>query len=133
MKQTNHRFGLSDDDWKTAKAELRDAIVDAARRQDFTHYGAVAARVTVTHLEPHSGLMNHLLGEIFEDECAANRPALTSIVTHRDGDREPGLGFYNQARTLGYRFDDPLEFWSTQVKAVFNEYGRPRRQSAAKA
>ncbi len=35
--------------------------------------------------------MNHLLGANFEDEHAAGRPVLTSIVTHKYGDKEPGI------------------------------------------
>ena len=68
--------------------------------------------VIATHLEPHSGLMNHLLGEIFEEECLAGRPALTAIVTHKDGDLEPGAGVYEMAEKLGYRIDEPNVFWS---------------------
>ena len=94
-----------------------------------TSYGEIAERVTAEHVEPHSGLMNHQLGEIFEEERAAERPALTSIVTHKDGDKEPGPGFYDMARKLGYRFDEPLEFWSSQVQEVFKVHGRPNRRA----
>lgn len=51
-------------------------------------------------------MMNHLLEEIFEEERAAGRPALTSIVIHKDGDKEPDPGFYEEARTLGYQFEE---------------------------
>jgi hypothetical protein len=45
--------------------------------------------------------MNALLGAVFEDEHEAGRAALTSIVTHKYGDKEPGAGFYDKARVLG--------------------------------
>lgn len=94
-----------------------------------TYYSEAARAVTATSIDAHSGLMNHLLGEIFEEEHAAGRPALTSIVTHKDGDKEPGPGFYEQARALGYRFEEPFVFWSTQVQAVFKLHGRPKRRA----
>jgi hypothetical protein len=71
--------------------------------------------------------MNHLLGAIFRDEHEAGRPALTALVTHKHGDKEPGPGFYDMARKLGISFGEPYVYWSTQVQQVFQRYGRPRR------
>jgi hypothetical protein len=127
MKRSEYRFGLTDEKWEAAKGEVRAAILDAAWERRMTSYGEVARAVTATDLEAHSGLMNHLLGEIFEEEHTAGRPALTSIVTHKDGDKEPGPGFYDMARSLGYRFDEAFVFWSGQVQEVFKLHGRPRR------
>jgi hypothetical protein len=117
-------FGLTDDEWQEAKREAKAAILEAAYERRMTWYGEVAAAVTATHVEPFSELMNHLLGDIFQDEHEAGRPALTSIVTHKHGDKEPGKGFYDMARSLGYRFSEPYVFWSTQVQDVFKLYGR---------
>ncbi len=128
MKRSDYRFGLTPEQWERAKDEMRRAILGAAWERLMTYYGEVASAVTATTVDPHSGLMNHLLGEIFEEEQAAGRPALTSIVTHKNGDKEPGPGFYEQARSLGYKFDEPYVFWSTQVQNVFKEHGRPPRR-----
>ena len=92
-----------------------------------TWYGEIAPEVTAFNVEPFSELMNHLLGEILEDDHANHRPLITSIVTHKYGDKEPGDGFYDKARSLGYRFNEPFVFWSTQVQEVFKMYGRPDR------
>ena len=127
VKRSEYKFGLSGTQWDEAKEQVRRAIVSAASVGRMTHYGEVAAAVTVTKLDPHSGLMNHLLGEIFEEEATACRPALTAIVAHKYGDKEPGTGFYDMARKLGYRFDDPLIFWSMQVDEIFKLYGQPQR------
>ena len=129
MKRSDYKFGLSDERWNDVKAQLRTAIMDAAWDRGLTSYGEIAERVTAEHVEPHSGLMNHQLGEVFEEERAAERPALTSIVTHKDGDKEPGPGFYDMARKLGYRFDGPFVFWSSQVQEVFKVHGRPKRRA----
>lgn len=126
MKRSPSRFGLTEEDWETAKRELYEAIMDAAYDRRMTSYSEVARNVTVVHVDPYSSLMNHLLGEIFEDERAAGRPALTSIVTHKDGDKEPGPGFYEMARAQGYRVDEPFIFWTKQVQEVFKLYGKAR-------
>ena len=53
---------------------------------------------------------------------------LPEIVTHKFGDMEPGFGFYEMARTLGYRFSEPYVFWAQQVQEVFKMHGRPERR-----
>lgn len=125
MKRSNSRFGLSETQWKQAQDEVRNAILDAAWDRRMTSYSEVANAVTTVHLEPYSAIMNNLLGAIFEEEKAAGMPALTSIVTHKYRDKEPGPGSYDMARDLGYKFDEPFVFWSTQVQDVFRTHGRP--------
>lgn len=127
MRKSSSRFGLSESEWNSALTEVRDAILEAARERRMISYGEVASRVSTISLEPHSALMNHLLGTIFEEEHAAGRPALTSIVTHKYGDKEPGSGFYEMARSFGYKFNEPYLFWAAQVQAVFKLHGEPKR------
>lgn len=121
------RFGLDDDHWEAAKTELREAIMESAWDRRMTWYGEVATKVSAVRLEPYSALMNHLLGAILEDEHAAGGPLLTALVTHKFGDKEPGEGFYQMARQLGYVFNEPFVFWSTQVQEIFTLYGKPSR------
>jgi len=117
---------LSDEQWDIAKSEVRDAILEAAHDRRMTWYGEVPGKVSAVPLDPYSALMNHLLGGVFEDEHEAGRPALTSIVTHKYGDKEPGSGFYDMARSLGYQFREPYIFWAQQVQDVFKLYGKPQ-------
>jgi hypothetical protein len=109
------------------KDEVCEAILDAAYDRRMTWYGEIAEKVSVIDLDPHSALMSALLGAVFEDEHAEGRPALTSIVTPKYGDKEPGKGFYDKARGLGYRFKEPYIFWAQQVQAVFKTHGKPDR------
>lgn len=131
MKRSNSRFGLTDGEWETAVAELRDAILEAASEGRFTTYGEVASKIKSVAVEPHSALMNYLLGAVFEEEHAHQRPALTAIVTHKDADQEPGRGFYDMARSLGYAFSEPYVFWAQQVKEVWERYGPDSPREAA--
>ena len=112
MRRSGAQFGLADDQLQAAKGEVRAAILEAAYDRRMTWYGEIAGLATVVQLDPYSALMNHLLGAVFEDEYAAGRPALTSIVTHKYGDKEPGAGFYDMARSLDYRFEEPHVFWA---------------------
>lgn len=126
VRRSSARFGLTDEQWGLAKEQVRDAVLEAASERRMTWYSEIAGKVTIVQLEPYSALMNHLLGAVFEDEYAAGRPALTSIVTHKYGDKEPGSGFYDMARKLGYRFTEPYVFWAQQVQDVFKLHGKVR-------
>jgi hypothetical protein len=127
MRRSNYQFGLSDEEWSAAKDEVRSAILEAAYERRMTWYGEIASKVSSIQLDPYSSLMNHLLGDVFFDEHEAGRPALTSIVTHKHGDKEPGNGFYQMARELSYQISEPFVFWSTQVQEVFKLHGKPIR------
>src|SRR5689334_6627497 len=98
MQRSSSHFGLAESQLDDAKGELKAAIMVAAQQRRMITYGEAASRVTVVSLDPHSSLMSHLLGEIFRDERESGRPPLTAIVTHKNGDKEPGPGFYEQAR-----------------------------------
>ncbi|GAA1290317.1 hypothetical protein Psi02_15660 [Planotetraspora silvatica] len=127
MRRSGSQFGLTDEQWAAAVGEVREVILDAAYDRRMTWYGEIASKVSAVRLDPHSSLMNYLLGAVFAGEHEAGRPALTSIVTHKHGDKEPGLGFYEMARDLGYRFEEPYVFWAKQVQDVFKLHGRPDR------
>lgn len=136
MKKSESRFGLSEAEWVEAVNEVREAIVRAAEDRRLTCYSEIASEVEAIQLDPYSSLMNHLLGAVFEMEHRERRPVLTSLVTHKYGDKEPGEGFYEMARSLGYKFSNPHDFWWGQVEAVFKRYGRPRairRRKSAEA
>jgi hypothetical protein len=125
VRPTAAQLGVTDGQWATAKHQVRAAVLAAAYDRRMTWYGEVAARVDAISLDPRSALLGHLLDAVFEDEYAAGGPALTSIVTHGYGDREPAPAFYAEARALGYRFTEPLAFWTEEVRKVFAEYGEP--------
>ena len=128
MRRTASQVGLREDQWNAAKLEVRHAILDAAYDRRMTSYGEVAAQVRSIRVDPASSLMSELLGGVFEDEYDAGGPALTAIVTYQYTDQEPASSFYQQARTLGYRFTEPHAFWTEQVQRVFSEHGRADRR-----
>jgi len=127
MKHSGSTFGKSDEDWDAAVGELRGAILAAAPERRMTTYTEIANQIMAFPVEPHSALMNHLLGAVYEREHAAGRPALTAIVTDKQGDLGPGPGSYEMSRVLGYRFNEAYVFWSTQMQNVFTTHGRPGR------
>src|SRR5215475_12031707 len=90
-------LGYSDEQWEDAISQLRAAILEAARERRMTNYTEVSLRVTAIPVEPHSPVLDHLLGEVLEEAHDTTGLALTALVKHKYGDLEPGGGFYKMA------------------------------------
>ena len=61
---------------------------------DGISYTDFTSRITTFHFEPHSTMLDQLLDDISSHEVAANRPMLSVLVRHKEGDLRPGGGFY---------------------------------------
>jgi molybdopterin synthase catalytic subunit len=72
------------------------------------------------HFEPRSSMLDQLLDDISSHEVAADRPMLSVLVRHKEGDLRPGGGFYIAGERLGRK--DPKEdnesFWIRELKAA---------------
>jgi hypothetical protein len=120
------RLGYPQELWEAARAEVREAIIEAARFRRLITYSAVAARVTALTVSAHGPLLAHLLGEVLGEAMQDDLLALTAIVV-RSSDQRPGDGFCREARRNGAVFTDPDEYWIRQVKAIFEWYGNEER------
>lgn len=118
------QLGYSQEQWGAARAEVREAILEAARDRTMATYSGVSANVIAIPVTPRSPVLFHLLGEVLEEEYKATGLALTALVIHKEGDKQPGGGFYRMARKAGATFSDPHEFWWRQVEAIFERYGK---------
>jgi molybdopterin synthase catalytic subunit len=105
-------------DWELAKAQAKAAIVERARRRGMIPYSELVKKITAIEFEPHEALFFKLLGEISAKEFRAGRGMLTALVTHKDGDMQPGPGFFELAQSLGLDTSDILTCWVEQFKKV---------------
>lgn len=97
--QTKH--GHDAETWDRAKAEMRHALAERARLRGMMPYSELAGNVQAIRLEPNSHALAAMLGEISAEEDAAGRGMLTVIVVHKEGDMQPGPGFFQLAKPLG--------------------------------
>jgi len=47
---------------------------------------------------------------------------LSSIVVHKQGDMQPGPGFFDLAKQLGHKNSDVIKLWIGEVKNVFRHW-----------
>jgi len=112
------RYGFEINDWNAAKEQMRQALIDRARVRGMIPYSELVNQVDTITLEPDSFALAAMLGEISTEEDAAGRGMLTVIVVHKDGDMQPGPGFFELARTLGRDTSDILRCWIAELHSV---------------
>lgn len=118
MLRKDFDHGFAQADWKAAKEEARRAMIERAKVRGMIPYSELVGKVTSIKLEPHDFRLFRLLGEISSEEDAAGRGMLTAIVVHKDGDMQPGPGFFELAKTLEKNTSDILECWVEELHRV---------------
>jgi hypothetical protein len=112
------KYGFPSERWSKAKEELRLALVETAGRGATIAYSEVVVRVEAVRLEPDSFALAHMLGELSEEENSAGRGMLSVVVVHKDGDMQPGQGFYQLAKKLGRDTSDKTTCWVEELRRV---------------
>ena len=119
-----NRYGFAETQWEAAKEEGKTVLSGYAKRQQMVPYSEFVKNIHSIELEPHDTRLFHLLGEISTEENAAGRGMLSALVVHKDGDMQPGPGFFELAQQLGHDTRDILKFWIEEVKRVFVAWNR---------
>lgn len=110
---------------KTLYFHVLADLVRAAQYGGLTTYQDIAVIMRLptsgNHMANETG---HILGEISEDEVAADRPMLSSVAGDKDG--KVGSGFFNLARALGLLQTDEDEtgFLQRQREASYKAWKR---------
>lgn len=111
-------YNLTEEEIKKVKVELKNLIINVARNQSRIAYSKLCSQVKTTTLEPNSPLLAYLLDQISQEEDHAGRGMLSVVVVHKDGDMQPGAGFYKLGQQLGKDTSDKLLFWMTEFNKV---------------
>ncbi len=115
---TTTKYGYKAEDWEAAKKEIRQILVERASLRGMIPYSDLVSRIGTIPLEPDSFALAHMLGEISEEEDAAGRGMLSVIVVHKDGDMQPGPGFFQLAKKLGRETSDKTTLWVEELRRV---------------
>ena len=111
-------FGYVHATWESAKSEARNTLIARARLRGLIPYSELVEQIHAIDFTHFDTRFFHLLGELSSEEATAGRGMLTAIVVHKDGDMEPGPGFYELAQELGLDISDLLVCWVNECKKV---------------
>jgi len=118
MLRSASDFGISAQDWDTAKEQARTAMIERAKVRGMIPYSDLVAKIAAVKFLAHDTRLFHLLGQISVEENDAGRGMLSVVVVHKHGDMQPGPGFFVLGQHLGYDTKDLLRFWVEQLKKV---------------
>ena len=119
---TSH--GFSQDQWSRAKEEAKSILIERSRDRGMIPYSELVSQISAITLEAYDIRLNNLLSEISREEDEAGRGMLSVIVVHRQGDMEPGRGFYELAKSLGRDVSNETECWVKELHRVHAQWSR---------
>jgi len=118
MLRDGLKHGFSQTDWDAAKEEARTVMIERAKVRGMIPYSNLVKQLRSIKLEAHDPRLFHMLGEISSEEDAAGRGMLTVVVVHKDGDMQPGPGFFELAKQLGRDTSNILKCWVNELHKV---------------
>lgn len=110
----------------TTYVHVMAELVRAAQYRGTTTYQDIAAIMGLPLRGANMGQQTgQILGEISEDEVAANRPMLSAVVVGVAG--KAGPGFHGLAKDLGRQAagQTDREFWESELRSVYKAWRRP--------
>ena len=113
------KFGFTNQEWSAAKQEARQVLIERAKVRGMMPYSELVRHIRSIIFEPHDTRFFHLLGEISREEDKAGRGMMSALVVHKDGDMQPGPGFFELAEELGKDTSDILRCWMDELKRVY--------------
>ena len=126
MLRSASDFGISQQDWDAAKQQAITAMADRAKLRGMIPYSDLVRMIDTVQFEAHDTRLFHLLGEISVEEDAAGRGMLSVVVVHKNGDMQPGPGFFVLGQHLGHDTNDLLKFWVSELNKVHAHWYRAR-------
>ncbi len=111
--------GFTREQWEKAKQEATYILVEKAKAHAMISYSKLVTSIKSIELEPRDQRLFALLGEISTAEDAEGRGMLTAIVVHKNGDMQPGPGFFELAKELGKDASDIDKCWVAEIRKVF--------------
>src|SRR3989338_4170787 len=119
MKKTSlNKYGYAADKWVAAKKEACEILIRRAKAEDTIAYSELTEKIKTISIEPHSYAIGAFLGEISESENEIGRGMLSVIVVYKEGDMQPGPGFFDLAKQLGRDTSDKTKCWVGEFRQV---------------
>jgi len=117
-------YGFTQQQWDAAKEEVKRVLIERAKVRGMIPYSELVTQIRAIDLEAHDQRLFNLLGEVSSEEDAVGRGMLTVIVVHKDGDMQPGPGFFELAKELGRDTSDILECWVKELHHVHGYWSK---------
>lgn len=116
---------LAEAKWTTLRTEMRQIMVETARRGQLITYSELCATLKTAYLHFRSPALVKLLVEIGMEEVKAGRPVLPAVVVSKQSGM-PGAGYF---KIGGEPSDiegsaDPKAVWEADLQRVYEYWSK---------
>lgn len=122
MLRDRFNHGFDDDAWEAAKEEARQFMYAVAKRRRTITYSDLVSKIASVRMEAHDVRLAHFLGEIATEDDDNGLGLTTVVVVHKQGDQQPGPGFFEMAESQGRNVSDPVVCWVRELNAVYDHW-----------
>jgi hypothetical protein len=124
-KESNTRKKLAGAKWATLRAEMRQIMVETARRGQLITYSELCATLKTAYLHFRSPALVRLLIEIGSEEVKAGRPVLPAVVVSKQSGM-PGAGYFKISGEPGdlEGSADPQATWEADLQRVYEYWSK---------
>ena len=122
-----NRFGYTEKQWRDGKEEMRSLLIERASARGIIPYSELVSKLKCIKINPEAFALGHMLGEISSEENAQGRGMLTVIVVHKNGDYQPGPGFFELAKELGRNTSNIMECWIKELHQVHDYWSKTQQ------
>jgi hypothetical protein len=116
-------YGLDEDTWKQAKAEVLAILISSARDRSLITYGEITDMMLAAKLSPGSYVFTGLLRDVCREEFERNGIQLCALVVSKASGK-PGAGYYRSLLCEG-ELDD---CWQQEYETVFDFYSEKKSE-----
>ncbi|MEZ8741089.1 hypothetical protein AB6E21_13725 [Photobacterium swingsii] len=113
-----NEYGYNPENWNEAKSEAKNYLIQVARNRKTASYSNLVSNIEAISFQPHDFELFTMLGELGAEEAINGRGIITALVVHKNGDMQPGKGFYELADELGFDTTDQIAFWVSELNKV---------------
>ena len=126
----DRKCGYFPEDIDRAVGEVREILVRVAKDSSSNGitYTDLTKEMKTISVDPHSPLLNYILGRVSEDGHLNGDGMLSVLVHYKDPEKGfwPGPGFFNLAtKHLGYNLPDRISqemFWIEKRQEVYDRW-----------
>jgi hypothetical protein len=118
-------FDIDPAKWEAAKDEIRAILIEKAKQRAIgITYSDLVEQIKSVRFSAHDQRLFAILGQISVTEHEQGRPLLSVLVVHKTGDMQPGQGFFELAKALGFDTSNLLKTWVDEFKRVHKYWGK---------
>ncbi len=116
----NERLGYNDGEWQLVKTQLKNVLINTARKEQLITYKDLSFVLNPEKFSPNSEALSALLYEVTREEFLNGKGLLTSVVVKTGPLPFPGDGFFKCAEECGKRVYGRQRFWICELKRLYS-------------